>query len=114
MTDPASLSATFLDAFNRRDLDQLERMVAPSTDYLRSAGEPITTPTEVRARYAQDFELTPDIAAELTEVIAQNETDVAFEIRVSFAGRSVTGAAHHRWVDGRMTRYRSWTDPLTR
>lgn len=111
--DPASLSATFLDAFNRRDLDLIESMVAPATDYLRSNGTPITTPADVRARYAQDFEVTPDIHATLVEVTAQSDTDVAFEIVVSFLGRSVTGAAHHRWVDGKMTRYRSWTDPLT-
>jgi hypothetical protein len=112
MSDPASLSAQFLDAFNRRDLDLIESMVADTTDYKRSGADPITTPADVRARYAKDFELTPDIEAELVEVIAATDTDVAFEIIVRFLGRSVTGSAHHRWVDGRMTRYRSWTDPL--
>jgi hypothetical protein len=113
MSDPASLSAQFLEAFNRRDLDLIERMVAPTTDYKRSGAETVTTPADVRARYAKDFELTPDIRAELVEVIAANDTDVAFEITVSFLGRTVAGAAHHRWVEDRMTRYRSWTDPLS-
>lgn len=113
MPDPASLSATFLDAFNRRDLDLLEGMAADPIDYLRSGGEPITTPAAVRARYAEDFERMPDSRAELVEVIAQSDTDVAFEIRFFVVGRTVTGAVHHRWIDGRMTRYRSWTDPLT-
>jgi ketosteroid isomerase-like protein len=111
---PAELSATFMDAFNRRDLDVLERMVAPEVDYLRAGGDHLTAPVAVRARYAQDFELLPDIRAELVEVVAQTDTDVAFELAVHVAGRRVTGAAHHRWVDGRMTRYRSWTEPLTR
>jgi len=112
MSDPATLSATFLDAFNRRDLDLLEAMVAPSVDYLRSLGEPLTTPAQVRARYAEDFELMPDSRAEVTAVIAQNETDVAFEILFHVVGRTVTGGVHHRWVDGKMTRYRAWTDPI--
>jgi len=112
MPDPASLSATFLDAFNRRDLDLLESMAADEIDYLRSGGDPITTPAAVRARYAEDFELMPDSRAELVEVVCQNETDVAFEIRFHLLGRTVTGAVHHRWIDGKMTRYRSWTDPL--
>jgi hypothetical protein len=114
MTDPASLSATFLDAFNRRDLDLIERMTASPVDYRRAASPTLSTPAEVRARYAQDFELTPDIHAELTDVIAATDVDVAFEIVVTVLGRSVTGAAHHRWVDGRMTRYRSWTEPFPR
>lgn len=112
MSDPAALSATFLDAYNRRELDLMERMVAPSTDYKRSGADSIHTPAEVRARYALDFELMPDVRAELVEVIATSDIDVAFEILVSLGDRQVTGAAHHRWVDGRMTRYRSWTDPL--
>jgi hypothetical protein len=111
--DPATLSATFLDAYNRRDLDLIERMTADPTDYLRSNGTLLTTPADVRARYAQDFELMPDTHATLTDVITASDTDVAFEIVVAFLGRSVTGAAHHRWADGRLTRYRSWTDPLT-
>jgi ketosteroid isomerase-like protein len=113
MDDPATLSAAFLDAFNRRDLDQLERMVAPSTDYRRAGLVAIHTPGEVRDRYALDFELMPDIRADVTEVVAAGDADVAFEIVVTVGGRTVTGAAHHRWIDGRMTRYRSWTEPLT-
>ena len=112
MTDPATLSASFLDGFNRRDLDLLEQLVAPVTDYRRASSPTLGTPAEVRARYAQDFELSPDIHAELTEVIAASDTDVAFEIVVTVAGISLTGAAHHRWLDGRTDMVRpSGPDP---
>jgi hypothetical protein len=114
MDDPAKLSATFLDAFNRRDLDLIEQMVASPTDYKRAGvGSPtLTTPAEVRARYEQDFAAAPDIHATLVQVIAATDEAVAFEITVATSFGTVTGAAHHHWVDGKMTRYRSWTDPL--
>ena len=110
MSEPERLSRALIAAFNARDLDAIESMVASPTDYKRSGADALRTPAEVRERYARDFELTPDIHAELVHVVAATDTEVAFELVVTTSGLTLPGAAHHRWVDGRLARYRSWVD----
>ena len=114
MDDPASLSRALIDAFNRRDAAAIAAMTAPTVDYLRAGGTPITTPAGVQERYEADFRTTPDIHAEMVEVAAQTDTDVAFELVITVAGLTLSGAAHHRWIDGKLVRYRAWTEPLPR
>ena len=114
MSDPTSLSRAFIEAFNARDLDTIASMVADPTDYKRSGASTVSTRDDVRARYARDFETTPDIHAEMVHVVAASDTEVAFEIVVTTSGFEVPGAAHHRWEDGLMTRYRSWVDAPAR
>ncbi len=116
MSTPAELTARFIIAFNGRDRAGLRDLLAPELEYIRPGGAVLTTPDAVLAQYEADWSQMSASRVEPQRVVVAGD-DLMAEITIHSVidGRPVAlpGAIAHRWRDGRLVRYRLYTDRLS-
>jgi ketosteroid isomerase-like protein len=116
MPTPADLTARFVAAFNARDGASLRAMLAPELEFIRPGGAVLRTPDAVLAQYEADWSMMSTSRVEPHRVVVAGD-DLMAEITIHSVidGRAVAlpGAIAHRWRDGRLVRYRLYTDRLS-
>lgn len=107
--NPPDLSATFLDAYNRRDAEMMRSLLATEFVYVRPGPQRLEGIDEVMARYARDW-ATVGAHLRIRRVLADGD-DVAMEITIDVpGGRAIEAAVLHGWKDGRLVDYRLYRD----
>jgi ketosteroid isomerase-like protein len=115
MPTPKELTIRFMDAFNERDRVAMRALLAPVLDYVRPGGGTLRTADAVMDQYERDWAVAASSRVEVRHLI-ESEDGIMAEISIHIAinGRSaaVDGALAHRWRDGKLVRYRLYSDPL--
>ena len=115
MPTPKELTARFMRAYNERDREALRALLPPVLDYVRPGGGKLTTAEEVMAQYERDWVVLNSSNVEVRELVESGDGIIAeITIKATMGGRSLTleGVIFHRWRDGRLVRYRAYTDPF--
>jgi SnoaL-like domain len=114
---PTALELTlrFMDAHNRRDRTAMRAMLPPALEYVRPGGGRLRTADEVMEQYERDWTLMERSRASIREYLASDsEIRAEITIEATINGRSgaVEGAVTQRWSEGKLVRYRLYTDPV--
>ena len=115
MPAPKELTGRFMDAFNQRDRVAMRALLAPVLEYVRPGGGTLRTAEEVMAQYERDWAAMGSSSVKIRKLIEFDDGIIAeITIDATINGRSVAveAALAHRWRDGRLTRYRLYSDPL--
>lgn len=109
---PAELSRAFLDAYNRRDADTMRAMLADQFAYVRPGPVTLDGADRVMERYRKDWE---SVGATLrVRHLLEAGSEVVMEITIDRPdGVSIEAVVLHRWMDGRLERYRLYRDPVS-
>jgi ketosteroid isomerase-like protein len=90
-------------------------MLPPELEYVRPGGGTLRTADEVLAQYERDWAVMSSSTVEVRDLVESDDRIIA-EITVvaTINGRSlaVPAALVHQWRDGRLIRYRLYSDPL--
>jgi ketosteroid isomerase-like protein len=118
MRSPApavELTTRFMDAYNRRDRQELLSLLAADLEYVRPGGGRLRTADEVMDQYERDWSALTESRVTVRALI---ESDGAVFAEISIGGRTAAGAfvldaaLVHEWRDGKLARYRLYADPL--
>jgi len=113
----ADLSRQHIEAHNAHDLDGLVALVAGAVDFKRPDDPALTTPEEVRARYAEDWSTHSHVRVDVLRLLETGPTVIA-EIEVDAGPPShgwYRGTVIHDWGDdGRLIRYRLYVGDTQR
>ena len=115
MPTPKELTARFIHAYNQRDREALRALLAPVLEYVRPGGAKLTTAEEVMAQYERDWVVLSSSSVEVRELVESGDGIIAeITVKGTIGGRSLAleGVIFHRWRDGRLIRYRAYSDPL--
>lgn len=115
MPTPKELTIRFMDAFNERDRVALRALLAPVLDYVRPGGGTLRTSDAVMDQYERDWAVSDSARVEVRHLIETEDGIMAeISIHMTINGRSaaVDAALVHRWSDGKLVRYRLYSDPL--
>jgi len=114
---PTALELTlrFIDAHNRRDRAAMRAMLPSTLEYVRPGGGRLRTADEVMEQYEREWALMERSRASIREHLASDsEIRAEITIEATINGRSgaVEGAVTQRWSEGKLVRYRLYTDPV--
>jgi hypothetical protein len=111
VTDPAILSQSYIDAFNRRDWSAMRSMLAEQVVYSLPGLDEMTDPDAVVAFYRDlvSSEVRRDLIVEVLRTVSDGERWVAF-MNHSTSGPPVRNGVFMEWVDGHLVTYRAFTD----
>jgi ketosteroid isomerase-like protein len=115
MPTPKELTARFIHAYNQRDREALSALLAPVLEYVRPGGAKLTTAEEVMAQYERDWVVLSSSSVEVRELVESGDGIIAeITLKVTMSGRSLAleAVVAHRWRNGRLIRYRAYSDPL--
>ena len=115
MPTPRQLTASFMDAFNRRDRLGLRALLAPDLEFVRPGGGTLRTADEVIAQYERDWAAMSSSSVAVRNLVESDNGIMAeITINATINGRllAVPAALAHRWRDGKLIRYRLYSDPL--
>jgi len=115
MPTPKELTARFIHAYNQRDREALRALLAPVLEYVRPGGAKLTTAEEVMAQYERDWVVLSSSSVEVRELVESGDGIIAeITLKVTMSGRSLAleAVVAHRWRNGRLIRYRAYSDPL--
>jgi ketosteroid isomerase-like protein len=104
-----------MHAYNERDRVALRALLPPVLEYVRPGGGKLTTAEEVMAQYERDWAVLSSSSVEVRELVESCDAIIAeITLKVTMSERSLAleGVLAHRWRDGRLVRYRAYTDPL--
>ena len=109
------LTLRFMDAYNRRDRAAMRAMLPPALEYVRPGGTRLRTADEVMEQYERDWALAERSRTYLREYL-ESDSEIRAEITIeaTINGRSgvLEGAVTQRWSEGKLVRYRLYTDPV--
>jgi ketosteroid isomerase-like protein len=115
MANARELTQRYVDAYNRRDRTAMRELLPATLEFVRPGGGSLRTADEVMAQYERDWAILERSRVAIRDLVESNDAILA-EITVegSLGGRSaaVEGVIVHRWRDGKLVRYRYYTDPL--
>ena len=93
----------------------MRALLAPELEFVRPGGGTLRTADEVMAQYERDWAVMSGSCVVIRELVESGDGILAeITIHVTVGGRSSTveAAIAHRWHDGRLVRYRLYSDPL--
>lgn len=109
MREPSKLSRDFLAAFNRRDGETMQAMLAPEVVYIRPGPTRIEGVEAIMDRYRRDWDRY-DNHNIVRDVVADGDT-AAMEITMKFPdGAEAEAVVVSRWVGELMVSYRLYLD----
>lgn len=112
---PLEHSQAFIDAYNRRNVEELRSLLAPELEYIRPGPVTLTTPDEVMAQYEMDWARFERSRIDVRSYVEADDA-VAAEVTISASthGREevVEAVVVHQWHNGRLVRYRAYFDPF--
>jgi ketosteroid isomerase-like protein len=115
MPTPGELTGRFMNAYNERDRETLSSLLPPELEYVRPGGGTLRTADEVMDQYERDWAVMSSSSVEVRELFESGDGIIAeVTIGATINGRSfsVKAALAHRWLAGRLIRYRLYSDPL--
>jgi ketosteroid isomerase-like protein len=115
MASARELTAQYVDAYNRRDRTAMRELLSTTLEYVRPGGGTLRTAVEVMAQYERGWAVLERSRVVVRDLMESSDAILA-EITVegSLGGRSaaVEGVIAHRWHDGKLVRYRYYSDPM--
>jgi ketosteroid isomerase-like protein len=105
MANARELTQRYVDAYNRRDRTAMRELLPATLEFVRPGGGSLRTADEVMAQYERDWAILERSRVAIRDLVESNDAILA-EIT------AVEGVIVHRWRDGKLVRYRYYTDPL--
>ena len=115
MPTPRELTERFIHAYNQRDREALRALLPPVLEYVRPGGGKLTTAEEVMAQYERDWGVLSSSSVEVRELVETSDGIIAeITVKATMSGRSfaLEAVVTHRWRNGRLIRYRAYSDPF--
>lgn len=111
MTDPAVLSQSYIDAFNRRDWTAMRSMLAEQVEYSLPGLDKMTDPDAIVAFYENlaSSGASRDLIVEVLHTVSDGERWAAF-MNHSTSGPPFRGGVFMEWVGGHLVTYRGFAD----
>ena len=114
MPTPKELTDRFIHAYNQRDRVAMRALLSPVLEYVRPGGGKLTTADEVMAQYERDWAVLSRSSVEVRELLESDDgimAEVTLRITMKERSLSVEAVVIHRWREGRLIRYRVYSDP---
>ncbi len=115
MESARELTYRYIDAYNRRDRVAMRELLSATLEFVRPGGGTLRTADEVMAQYERDWAVLDHSRIDVRDLMESADAILAEVTAVGgLGGRSlpVDGVVAHRWHEGRLVRYRYYSDPL--